>query len=637
MEIVAFLGPLIYFVLANASMVFLSKKSFGKCLPLTMMASSFTLFMGQVIFKTFYVGIIINILFAISSIGIYIWLKLKQDERLKEFKEKYITKGFITFVTIYILIFIFDLNKKFTLWDDFMHWGVMTKEMLRLDKFYSVAESTLLMHKDYPPIVSIFELFYIKIAGGYLEANAIRAIHLLGISLFIPAISEIKFEKNNIFKTMLMSIIGVFTIYQILLFWDNHEQAGIINSLYVDYLIGILFAYILFIIVTEKDITTKFSLINISISSAFLLLTKQISIVLYAFVLIGLSYKIFLKYKNELKDDKDKISKIIKIVLALVIIPVLLWRGWNIYIDNLNLKTDFIEEEQFKTSRIQLERLPGILKGTDGKLYQQETAKNFFKALVSKNIAPSYISLTFVIGVTLGMILLLGICIIGKKHINKIQMAWLFLTLIMGAIGYTFAMLVSYVFVFWEAEAPILASYDRYMVTYVIAIFSIATMLGFWLISKSKFKKENIKIIIPSVILAMLILILIPKNYASILTKYEYDEVLKDANYISSKTEELDTIYVVSENGTYETLYKIKYYANPRTTNRMYSSWVSWNIQEEKYWFNKYVSKFEYLYLQKINNEFVSRFGNMFDEVIEKRIYKINKENDTLKFELIEE
>ena len=59
----SFLFPIIYFILANGLLVLISKKSFGKCLPVTMMINAFVYFFSQVIFRTFKVGFVVNILF----------------------------------------------------------------------------------------------------------------------------------------------------------------------------------------------------------------------------------------------------------------------------------------------------------------------------------------------------------------------------------------------------------------------------------------------------------------------------------------------------------------------------------------------------------------------------------------------
>ena len=156
-----FLLPLIYFLLSNGLLVYLSKRSFGKCLPLTMMINSFTYFFSQILFHTFKVGFYINLLYSISFLIIIIIRRKKKE--IQVLKTNFFSKGFYAFIIIYFMIYIFDFNRVFSLWDEYSHWGVMIKEMLRLDQFYSVGASTLMVHKDYPPIIQLLELFFCQL------------------------------------------------------------------------------------------------------------------------------------------------------------------------------------------------------------------------------------------------------------------------------------------------------------------------------------------------------------------------------------------------------------------------------------------------------------------------------------------
>ena len=85
----------------------------------------------------------------------------------------------------------------FSNWDEFSHWGKMVKEMFRLDSFYSTKLSNLMVHKDYPPIIQIYELLWVKLSNSYSETILIKSIHFLELSLLIIPISDIDI-KNKI-------------------------------------------------------------------------------------------------------------------------------------------------------------------------------------------------------------------------------------------------------------------------------------------------------------------------------------------------------------------------------------------------------------------------------------------------------
>lgn len=158
----SFLSLLLYLLLANGFFIFFTKRSFGECIPLTMMVNAFTYFLSQLIFHTFTVGFYLNLSYAIFFLIVLI-TKRKNKDVIKLWKNNFFSKGFYIFLLIYIIVFIYDYNRSFHVWDEWSHWGEMIKEMLRLDQFYSVESSTLLVHKDYPPIIQLLELFFCNI------------------------------------------------------------------------------------------------------------------------------------------------------------------------------------------------------------------------------------------------------------------------------------------------------------------------------------------------------------------------------------------------------------------------------------------------------------------------------------------
>ena len=160
MSLLTLLVILSFFLLANLTTVIISKHTFGKCLPLTLMSTAFSLYFSQIIFKTFKIGFYFMLAYSLFSI-IYILYKRKDNKLLTKIKETYFTNGFYAFVIVTIIVSIFDFNRMYSHWDEYSHWGEMLKEMIRLYKFYSVSSSVLQVHKDYPPLLQLFELFLI--------------------------------------------------------------------------------------------------------------------------------------------------------------------------------------------------------------------------------------------------------------------------------------------------------------------------------------------------------------------------------------------------------------------------------------------------------------------------------------------
>src|SRR5574344_458490 len=132
--------PLLYFLLFNGTLTVVFKKKFGECLPLTLVITTLIMFISQLLFKTFNVGFYLNIFVAVLFPILLGYFKFIAKKKL-ELKENYFTKGFFIFVLLYLFVMILDFNRTFSQWDELSHWGVMVKEMFRLDKFYSVDAS----------------------------------------------------------------------------------------------------------------------------------------------------------------------------------------------------------------------------------------------------------------------------------------------------------------------------------------------------------------------------------------------------------------------------------------------------------------------------------------------------------------
>lgn len=626
-----FIFPLLYFIFSTGFLVLITKKTFGKCLPLAMLLTAFIYFFSQAIFKTFQIGFYLNILFAVLFLVLLFIAKVKKKD-LSDFKKRFISKGFFAFLVIYIGVFLFDLNRNFSMWDEFSHWGEMVKEMLRLDHFYSVSSSTLMAHKDYPPIVSLFELFFCNLSGGYRETYLIRSIHLLSFSLFIPAICEYDFKFNKVkfcFKTLLM--MGI--IFLTILLFDQH---GIINTIYTDYLMAILVSYSLALILLEKDPLSNFFLFHLSVSCSFLVMTKQMGLPLYAMILFMFLWNVWIKNKSKTKKilHKEKIISMIKVSILLVIIPLSLWKGWDIYVNSLNLNA------QFKLSDLKLSELSDIMRKTSGEPYQQQAATNYMNAIKNNSMTTSIVSFNYLQCAILVFLLLYLIYLYRKKYFHKRQIVFTALTLAFGFIGYAFVMLIMYVFSFGPVEGPNLASFNRYLPTYVLICMLFIIMIWIYMDSKDDKKSTSFKNVI--LIFCILVFIQKPNFTTKIMPQWKSsDESIFEyhAKKLMEKTKENSRIFLIAQNSTGEFQFFVKYYMNPRVVNRHHYDFPVTNMDDYKEYFEREIKEdmldFDYVYLAQISDEFKEKYQFLFShsKVKEEQLYKIKKMGT--KFELI--
>lgn len=608
--------PFIYFLLANASMVIITKKTFGKVLPLTFILNIIVMLMSGLIFQTFNIGFIINILFA--SYSLYYLIKNKDKREI--FKKTYLSNGFYAFVILFIFIAIFDLQREFTHWDEYSHWGEMVKEMFRLDKLYSVKESVLQAHKDYPPGISIFELFWCKLMGGYKESTLITSLHLFEFSLFVPALSE-KIKYKNIKSLIINTILGVITIFVLISFFDMH---GVINSIYTDYIMAIILAYAIFTIIFETELLSNYFIFSVSLTTILMMLTKQMGLPFYMMII----YVYFLKLLYNKQFKKENIKQIVKVLIFVIIIPLTIWKGWDIYVSSM------YSLQQFKLSDIKLSKLYGIIKGTEGKAYQITAARNYLNALNNINITSCLINLTFVKSIILIVIIMYITYNYGKKYIDKKDFLNLESIIILGSVGYAFIMLTLYVFNFGEIEGPNIASYDRYMDTYIIFCISLIFMIFIRIYSINyKSHKTN------NLLLIMIISIIFINNmniekYIPALRLYEKNTYEECANIINKYTKD-KSVYIIAQDSVGDFQYIVKYYANPINVNLKNFNLKKDNVSEKyKEKIKSKILKYDYLFLARLDDKFIENYGSIFEnenDVKEKCMYEINDNKITLK------
>ena len=175
----------------------LFRRTFGEALPVFCMAVIAVLYVGGFL-SNLLIGVGAAILMATAGLVWFLFSLLHEGEvfrfsrlnprvdpnpwraALKPFN----TSGFFAFTALFVFIVLINFRQQFTWWDDFSHWGVMLKSMLRMDQFYNV--EPMYVHANYPPAIQLFLYFWGRLTGGFAEANAFRALQVLSISFFVP-------------------------------------------------------------------------------------------------------------------------------------------------------------------------------------------------------------------------------------------------------------------------------------------------------------------------------------------------------------------------------------------------------------------------------------------------------------------
>lgn len=437
-------------ILWNIVFVELFDEKFEKMLPFSLMSAALCVYLS---------GLLGNLLLGVLVIGVLLLvfsgIKVKQYWKTKKWKfrkEKIVTAGFVATIVFYVILVLVNRVRGFNHWDDYMHWGAMLKYNLEFNQFYAFDQMFIFAHKDYPPIASLFESIWCYLSGGYNEALAMRAIQFLEGSFILVIFSKMSLEKKqlpNIVLGLFIVLVPILLLPDLSLFY--------FNSLYVDSLIGIIFGFGLYFVFNHQMNMKNGFLLSILLS--FLVLLKQVGLAFCGLLLCALVLKFIVTYK------KGKVKEKLLVIAMAMGIPAMFYLSWKAVINMADVNGSLVG--QFSYGDLKIFDIFRIIQGTGGEGWQIETANLFIQALMKRPMFYQPIQLSFVASMVLIDVIMVGICLIYKKDQKAYAMKCAVYNV--GAIGYAFCMLLLYVFAFGPYEGPILASFERYMATYIYA------------------------------------------------------------------------------------------------------------------------------------------------------------------------
>ena len=414
---------------------YIKQTNYGKSLPLIFTSSVLVLYLSQIIFKSFLIGFYLLLILAL--LGLYLLIK---NIKNKDFLNRYLTNGFYLFIIIFMVLALYNYKREFNVYDEFSHWGHFVKSMYNNNEFYSF-DSVSFAHKEYPPFFSLFELLWCYLSNSFNEAIITLSIHVFEVSTLFVYYADS--YKKDIKKTLVLMLISA------LLMASFDYQENTLGSIYVDYPIMLYYAYLFLLTLKLKD-NVLYDYILFVISLSMFLLTKQVSIALYLVILL-----LFVcLYFNKTKEFFIKLSSII-------IFPLLTYKSWSLVIRNIDV---------FKQFDISIRDVLSLSNGLSD--IQASTSSNYLSALIKTGLTNGPLKLPYVL---LCVIVLILLMLFIKDNIRT--KASIISSIIVSFVGYALLMYVMYMFCFSEQEMNRLASYTRYMGSFVTASLIITLLL----------------------------------------------------------------------------------------------------------------------------------------------------------------
>ncbi len=594
---------------------------FEEAVPVSVMSMTVVVYILTYIFDF---NIAVGIMACIILLGIICLILKIQKGRWENWKQDLFTPGLAILLLLMAFLLWINRNRGVMLWDETSHWAMMVKETLRTGDFYCTNASTLLAHKDYPPMICMFESLYCRLSGGYQEGYVYTALQLLELSFFFPFLSITRSDRTKPVGTLRrytgLGVVLIMMIFGVV--FCGIPANFFYASLYEDVVLALEFCYGSLIIyrLTQETVllstkedsmkksarTTRVYLVtNLTLVFAFLLMTKQMGIIFFALLIL---YYVASQLCNKIR---------MRELAILVTAPVLLYITWKIRIQQYGLAN----QAQFQISDLRITDLLGIIFGKSGEQWQIQAAHNYLQALWNVELHHYGIPCSYLLLVVAFLILFAVVSLLLYKL--HIQARLLLPTGILGlgAIGYGAIMLMMYTFSFGPEEGPVLASFDRYMNTYIFIMW-MSFLLLMTYIFVMHFSDRGIFVLGVLMALGLLFYIVVQKQWDRITAPATYqsmnDVYQENAAYLETNTpDDARILFIDTSLDEYHFRYQC-YALRYLTTPRIYQpqDWRSRMERASIAEMKQELTQWDYVYFIHVDESWTDSYGSLFNQDI---------------------
>ena len=622
---------LIFFILfiISAALAFLLKYRFEQTVAVTCFGIIFVLYLlglAGIMSTGFYFIIAVSAL----AFGLLVFNVFKGSINKNFLLNNVFTPGFAVFCIFFGFICYVHSGRILTFWDEFSHWGLVVKNMYIFDAFGNHPDATTLF-RGYPPSTALFQYFWMQ-PGGYQEANLYRALGVFSFSLLLPTLKNVGWKNVKTVPFIALFLVMV----PMYIFYDFYIE------IYVDAILGILFAYILFMYFTEKSFNISFYInlilalfiltlvkasgFGLALTAAFIIICDQIITVRRA---IKENKKININRDliNDVKTDRSLYNRMVNIFrsklfcisAAAILSPIAANQSWSIYRQ--------LTDTGHAWGGIRYLTVPAVIELLTGRGDSNHYAiiDSYITTFLSRII---YIGERGFSYAHWTLIILIIIFIWLRKVDNPLRSKLINCSIgvLAGWILYNISLILLYVFTFPLDVAAILASYNRYINTYLTAVVCLFSLLFIYYNNENE-KIDERKKFIRTVV--FLVVALVNFYFLPAVDLLRNSDPGVRANVTVNRLSSLsldyrtDRVYYIFQS-SHGFEHFIAYY---ELTPVKGSPWLHWSIGTPRYdgdvwttditadeWSDMLRQDFTYVYLEHTDDLFIEEFGELFDD-----------------------
>jgi len=568
-----------------------------------------------------------------------------------------ITPGFVFFTaaSIFVIVLFSIKQPMYIVWDEFSFWGTSIKLVKISGEMYTTAEIGWEWAATQKPGLIMNGYLY-EFFGTYQEWRACAGMDVLLFSVVSAAAAV--FDTKNWHKSIPFIAVAFLTPFAFSLYNTITPPSSIYMSVMADIPMGMILSGTMCLYFALKDKKQGIGAVCIALAALTFVKDTALPLAMIAAVIVCADI-IIVEKECDFYKIKGFAGKIINSILVFVT-PVIAFLAWTIYLGtvlNVDATGNVGGSEQMSMFGMLIEGVKQLLGiGTTEKFVQVmgQMLNNYFN--VNLTVLGSGLRVTAVI---IALVAVAFVTASSKKQ--KIRCVLYAVLSAAGFVAYYVFIGFCFVFVFKDAEAASLASYERYVYPYYIGWFLGAVML----VAQSAAQKTQKFYGLARAPVFAIVLLMAMRLSNILLVGYTFIDF--DTNFLQERREQVDKsecimeyipdaqqrIFFISQGDDGNRWFRYSSQLLPLQLAYSYGGGTICNADTETPEDSPYYIKISqqelieylrenncgYIFVEQSDSYLEDGFGNMFDDDLENckdgvsALYKINGD----KFEFIGE
>ncbi|MBQ3394656.1 MAG: hypothetical protein IJG64_05825 [Oscillospiraceae bacterium] len=394
---------------------------------------------------------------------------IRSRKELKTAFRDFFTPGVILFLLASVLMCVFMYTRRplMTEWDEFSFWGISQKLIKIHGRLYTYYRSSMI-GKSTPPTLAVLSYFFQIFNPSFAEWGSFLAYDVSFFAAFSALTSA--FEKKEWHLSFAVFLFGFLTPYMFEVYTRIVFLEPVYMTTYADVPLGVYFSgvFAVYFFSRREDSRDIWPLIPLL---SFLTLTKDMGLALSAIIVFMVFFDLVFASRDFSFLKVRKLPGKIVAAAVLFIIVMASFFSWSFHMARVMARDPFELGGETNYSMVQLvvvgiQELLGIISPSAKFI---EIRREMVDALLHSKIS------MFGTGVVvIGLITFIFICaLIAAEKKVKLRIAVMYVTSMIGFIGYYVFHLFIYVYIFKD-NAYGLVSYNRYIYPYYMGWLSFA-------------------------------------------------------------------------------------------------------------------------------------------------------------------